>query len=242
MNKPLLSLAIATGLLGSTAANALYSFDSTQTIVFGTAFDATHNYTGNQSTQFTSTPQTLSFAQFDTLDGRRTLTDVIITWTPTLTSTYTFNNGSGNARDLSLSFNTTASLISSPYFNIPTSFTNDAIDVIIPQQSQGALTPVAINNTGSLTTIDPADINPFIGTGTISVTNTFTNLTSLLISNRGGFGNLSGTSSGQMGGTLKVQYFWLDPIPEPATWGMLILGFGMVGASMRRRRERSAAA
>ena len=26
------------------------------------------------------------------------------------------------------------------------------------------------------------------------------------------------------------------PVPEPATWAMLITGFGLVGASMRRRR------
>ncbi|MGL6042555.1 MAG: PEPxxWA-CTERM sorting domain-containing protein, partial [Sandaracinobacteroides sp.] len=25
-------------------------------------------------------------------------------------------------------------------------------------------------------------------------------------------------------------------VPEPATWGMMILGFGLVGATMRRRR------
>jgi hypothetical protein len=29
---------------------------------------------------------------------------------------------------------------------------------------------------------------------------------------------------------------YLDAVPEPATWGLLIAGFGMVGFSMRRRR------
>jgi hypothetical protein len=29
---------------------------------------------------------------------------------------------------------------------------------------------------------------------------------------------------------------FLDAVPEPATWGMLIAGFGLVGFSMRRRR------
>lgn len=238
MKKLLSALVLTTGLMTGTAAHALYQFTSTQTVLFAqnNNYTATHNYTGNQSTQFTSTPETLSFLQFDTIGGRRTLTDVIITWTPTNNAVYTFNNGSGNARNLSLAFNITSTLSSSAFTSIPTTFTNNAISVIIPQQSQGALTNVAINNTGTPTLLDPVDLNPFIGTGSIAVTNTFTNLTSLLTSNQGGFGNLSGTSGGKMGGTLTVQYTFLDPIPEPATWGMLILGFGMVGTAMRRRR------
>ncbi|MBB3348859.1 hypothetical protein FHY02_003341 [Sphingomonas sp. BK069] len=31
-------------------------------------------------------------------------------------------------------------------------------------------------------------------------------------------------------------------VPEPATWGMMILGFGAIGAAMRRCKERSALA
>jgi len=26
-------------------------------------------------------------------------------------------------------------------------------------------------------------------------------------------------------------------VPEPATWGMLIAGFGLIGASLRRQRR-----
>ena len=28
----------------------------------------------------------------------------------------------------------------------------------------------------------------------------------------------------------------VPPVPEPATWAMMLLGFGVVGYSMRRRR------
>jgi hypothetical protein len=31
------------------------------------------------------------------------------------------------------------------------------------------------------------------------------------------------------------------PIPEPATWGLLIAGFGLVGAASRRRHRIAAA-
>lgn len=34
----------------------------------------------------------------------------------------------------------------------------------------------------------------------------------------------------------------ISAIPEPATWAMLIVGFGMVGASMRRRKSRTVSA
>jgi len=29
---------------------------------------------------------------------------------------------------------------------------------------------------------------------------------------------------------------WVDPVPEPATWAMMLLGFGAVGGTMRRKR------
>jgi hypothetical protein len=31
-------------------------------------------------------------------------------------------------------------------------------------------------------------------------------------------------------------------VPEPATWAMMIVGFGLVGAGLRLRRRREAAA
>lgn len=35
------------------------------------------------------------------------------------------------------------------------------------------------------------------------------------------------------------QLFFTPSVPEPATWMMMIIGFGMVGASMRQRRARA---
>ena len=39
--------------------------------------------------------------------------------------------------------------------------------------------------------------------------------------------NPDGSDSGGTGGSL---------VPEPATWGMMVLGFGMTGLAVRRRR------
>jgi hypothetical protein len=35
---------------------------------------------------------------------------------------------------------------------------------------------------------------------------------------------------------IKALDFTMSAVPEPSTWVMMILGVGMVGASMRRRR------
>jgi hypothetical protein len=43
------------------------------------------------------------------------------------------------------------------------------------------------------------------------------------------------TGPGTGGGRLTVSQMPMTAVPEPATWAMLILGFGMVGYSMRRR-------
>ena len=36
--------------------------------------------------------------------------------------------------------------------------------------------------------------------------------------------------------------FTLTAVPEPATWGMMIMGFGLAGATLRRRRASALAA
>jgi len=46
-------------------------------------------------------------------------------------------------------------------------------------------------------------------------------------------GTLLGTT-GSYSGTLNVQ-----AVPEPATWAMMLLGFGAIGLSFRSRRRRA---
>jgi hypothetical protein len=45
--------------------------------------------------------------------------------------------------------------------------------------------------------------------------------------------NYTSAGLGTYGGNLTF-----TPVPEPALWGMMVAGFGFVGASMRRRRVR----
>lgn len=47
-----------------------------------------------------------------------------------------------------------------------------------------------------------------------------------------------GTTSGSLGGTVAFQS--VAAVPEPGTWAMMLLGFGAIGFSMRRRRSQRA--
>lgn len=62
----------------------------------------------------------------------------------------------------------------------------------------------------------------------VQSTGSYQNVTSLIASMNGGNGLYNG-------GQLQI-LTTAAAVPEPATWGMMILGFGMLGAAMRRRR------
>ena len=47
-------------------------------------------------------------------------------------------------------------------------------------------------------------------------------------------GTLTGNLAASYSGTLNVQ---VAPVPEPATWAMMLIGFAGVGMAMRRRRR-----
>lgn len=40
----------------------------------------------------------------------------------------------------------------------------------------------------------------------------------------------------------QINFSLANGVPEPATWGLMLLGFGLMGSSMRRRRARIAVA
>lgn len=70
----------------------------------------------------------------------------------------------------------------------------------------------------------------------ISWTPDFAGSVTALVTNNSGPNPFNG-HSGSAGGTLRIQYFLFEPIPEPGTWAMLIAGFGLIGAAQRRRRR-----
>lgn len=86
--------------------------------------------------------------------------------------------------------------------------------------------------------IDVANIAGFIGDGGSSLRFNLANVARTTSQSNGS--NPFEGHSGNAGGTLTIMYF-IDDIPEPGTWAMLIAGFGLTGAAMRRRRRAAAA-
>jgi hypothetical protein len=65
-------------------------------------------------------------------------------------------------------------------------------------------------------------------------------LTTTSLNETGDFQALTNSQGGNIFGTTFRVKSDLDPIPEPATWALMILGFGLAGATMRRQRVRVA--
>ncbi|WP_188945424.1 collagen-binding domain-containing protein, partial [Polymorphobacter multimanifer] len=140
-------------------------------------------------------------------------------------------------------------------------FTINAADVgnQIAFNLVGPVQPIVINVLGTGTidwnanavtgTINPRDLNPWIiwnfveatainfnrqFHGSVLAVNAALNITQVL---EGSVIGKSATQSAEIHlGTYAGGNILMEPIPEPASWAMMIAGFGLVGATMRRRR------
>ena len=127
------------------------------------------------------------------------------------------NDGDTTPRPISVNFT----------FSAPTNFPGSGSDATVGG------TTVAVNGThdfGSLTWGAPATVN-FGNYGLLTIT------------------MLPTTFDDDHNADVKAKFSLAAPavtgvggVPEPATWGMMIMGFGMAGATMRRRRTAVAAA
>ncbi len=171
-----------------------------------------------------------------------TLTNVVFTWRPNpIASSVTVVSTSGNNR----TFVATATLTSS--------LSNSAFTTITASQT-ATTGSFAVNGkvtvTAALSQLSPSFLNPnapittsfgpsaFAGSGTLAILNSIA-LTNLAVTPTGGMGNFRSSSNARNGGVLVVTYTGTDvsPFPEPASWILMIVGFGGTGALMRRQRR-----
>lgn len=221
------------------AAATIYSKVLSQTILFNQTFTTTSQYTGNTGNDILlGAAPVFTFNKFNAIGSKGqalTLTGVRITVDRALTGVITLVNGSGNARTGSLQFEMTSTLSAGSLFTLADQAGNAAIAINIPKQSQGNLGFANVNTTAS-NVFTPGSFTPYLGAGTISVSHSISDFLSSVILTSGGSGSLSGTAAGSVSGNLKVEYYYDDPVPEPASWLMLVTGFGLAGAISRRRR------
>lgn len=234
---------MAGALMAAPAMAVTYAKSISQTVNYSTAFTSTTQYTNTPtSTINTITPASFTIAQFNPIGSKGqtlTLQSISISYTSQIGGTITLVNGSGNARNGTLTYQINNSLVIGNGSPISTLTNTVGAGVNIPftiaAQSQGNL---GFGSANTLTTnsFTPPSLTPYIGTGTLTVAQSVANLFSDVTLASGGKGNLRGNANANINGAFTITYNYLDPLPEPQSWAMLITGFGLVGGVMRRQR------
>ncbi len=86
--------------------------------------------------------------------------------------------------------------------------------------------------------VTPFTVSPVDGSGSFSVALNPNTAYSFSISNNGNLGNEQGGFDSVTGASFGMDWTITESgVPEPASWAMLLTGFGLVGAGMRRRRH-----
>ncbi|OYQ28679.1 hypothetical protein CHU93_08960 [Sandarakinorhabdus cyanobacteriorum] len=240
-----LVLGLVAGMMAATpAAAVLYLKTATQTENYSVAFTSETQYNNNPPTSQITSFQPLSFtiSQFNPIGSKGQalqLTDVKISITSQLGGSINLS-GSANPRVGNLAYSIgnsfTIDLPGPSDFVVTTTPGQGAsIPFVIPSLSQVTL-GFGSTNTSSSGNFTPSTFVPYVGTGNFTVTHALANLLSDITLTTGGRGNLRGEANANVNGTFVIQYSYLDPVPEPASWAMLITGFGLIGATARRRR------
>lgn len=217
-----------------------YQKSISQTVSFSQAFNTTQQYTGNAGVTLTGGPApVMSFARFNPIGSSGqtlTLTSISIVLTRTINADITLENGSGNARTGTLRFTMDSLFDAGSLFGFTNQMGSTTIPFTIAGGSQGPISSGRLTTSAS-NNFSPADFSPYTGTGNIALTHSIGNFLSTAVFTGGGQGNLRGTSSGTVAGDFQIIYNYLDPLPEPGTWAMLLTGFFGVGAVARRQRQ-----
>jgi hypothetical protein len=190
----------------------------------------------DQTTNFSNVP--LALQQFDPSLG--TLTAINIFLNGTVSSIIRFESLDAMPSTITGTAQATVTLArpngSSLVAVIPTqtrSGNETAFDGIIDFGGTSGDTFINVNGTAtdSVNLFSPADFALFTGTGTVNAMLSGSGMSTVV-----GAGNLVTQISTRAGGFGRVTYTYNESaVPEPASWAMMVGGFGLLGAAMRRR-------
>jgi hypothetical protein len=185
----------------------------------------------------TGTTTTVTFDQFDSMLG--TLDSVELSFTanmPSVSGTIA-NSHSSQTRTYNVSSGVTAGLTGNG-LTLSSSFGGQPVQsVTVGPRSSAGLGPYS--GSGSDSDVLNTGLTGFVGAGDVSFLFSRTSNFSFTPMSNGTL-----TINPLLGGSATLTYNYTAPVvvtpppavPEPATWAMMIVGFGSVGAIVRRRR------
>ena len=175
----------------------------------------------------------ISVNQFNTSLG--TLNSVTLDFTATLLSVSgTVENKEKNEVKYDFTTGVTASLTGLGFSNSNTlAYTTGTDNLTVPGKTTINIGPYS--GTATSTQNVSTGLAAFYGTGTTSLT--YLSQSLFAIDPNSGKITLSPTISGAYKLTYNYTAAAAPAVPEPATWGMMLLGFGMIGFAARRRQK-----
>jgi len=182
------------------------------------------------------TSATINFDQFDPTLG--SLQSVMLSFSSWLNATGTATNNSNAVHSYTLTKGASASLAGNG-FSFTETLASGTVNLgTIGKKTTITLAPITGSASDSATLL--SGFAPFLGTGDVSFAYASTNGFSL--SNPSMLSLLA-----SIGGSATITYNYELPspptggVPEPASWALMLMGFGAMGVAMRRHRPMSVA-
>jgi len=203
-------------------------------VAFAAPAQATEFITQTINVAPTAAPdsQVISFAQFDSALG--TLESITLSFASSLIANGSVTNTSGASHSYTLNQDSSASLTGNGFSFNQVLASGTVATGSIAAHATKALAPISGSNSGFATIVTGFD--PYVGTGTVDFT--FGSTKNFTLTPSAATLNLLAL----VGGAATLTYNYSLPVtpptdvPEPASWAMMLFGFGGMGALMRRRR------
>jgi len=184
-----------------------------------------------QSIDISSAPApetlTLSFAQFDSSLG--TLESIELSFASSLVLSGSVTNISSASHNYTLNGSSKATLIGNG-FNFSETLASGPISIgTIGKHATKLLAPISGAGSDSATIL--SGFTPYLGLGTVDFT--FASTKNFNLTPAAATLDLLA----KVGGSATLTYNYEAAVPEPASWALMLFGFGGMGAVMRVRRR-----